>query len=450
MMMINLFEHVPMKKIIIIALVFTSLSAVAQKKWTLQECVNHALENNITVKQGENTLLINEQDVKESKGNFLPSVTGNAGHTLSLGNRELFPGQFVDRTDNSTFFSVGANQTIFNGFRNLSLRQQAELTLESNQLELDRIRDDISLNVVNAYLNVLFNRENLETAKAQVELSKKQLEQVKELVDAGVQPRANINDSEATLATDEQSLTVAENNFDLALLSLSQLLQVPFTGFDVEIVNLDDPSSALMYEDVSPILDFAFENRNEIKVAEMNIETAKASTKLSRSGFYPTVTGGYTFGTNVFYSNLLDTEDTFFNQLNDQKSHRFSLNVNVPIFSRNQNKTAVAKAKIREENSKLELERAKLNLESTIQRAFTDAKAAYRTYEASKKSLEAQQLAFQNSSERYNIGTMNAFDLELARIRLINAQASLINAKYDFVFKTKVLDFYMGKPITTN
>ena len=424
-------------------------SALAQqKKWTLQEAVNHALENNISVQQGKNTLLLNEQDVIAAKGSFLPTVSGSAGHNLSLGNTELFPGQFVDRTSNSTNFGVSANQTVFNGFRNTNVYKQSQLNLEANQLELSRIQDDISLNVVNGYLNILFNKENLETANAQYEFSKKQLNQVKELVEAGVQPKANIYDAEATLSRDLQSVTVAENNYELALLNLSQLLQVDFNGFDVEVVEIDNPSAELLYKDVTPILNYALQNRSEIKVAEKNIESAVLSTEISKSGFYPNVSVGYGFGSNVFFTNLTDTEDTFLNQLNDQKAHSFRVSVNVPIFSGYQNKTAVAKSRIQEENAKLGLEQTKLSLESNIQRAFTDAKSAYRAYEAAKASLESQQLAFDNAQERYNIGVMNAFDLEQSRLRLVNAESSLINAKYDFVFKTKVLDFYLGKPIT--
>ncbi|OEK09183.1 hypothetical protein A8C32_10660 [Flavivirga aquatica] len=437
-----------LKNRLLVCLLFVVISSFSQqKKWTLQECVSHALEYNISVKQGENTLLINEQDIIASKGAFLPSLTGNMGHNLSIGNRELFPGQFVDRTGNSTSVGIGTNQTIFNGFRLTNLYKQSKLNLETNKLELNRIKDDISLNVVNAYLNVLFNKERLETANAQYEFSNKQLNQVKSLVDAGVQPKANIYDAEATLSRDAQQVTLAENNFNLSLLSLSQLLQVPFNGFDVEIINIDSPSEALLYKDIFPILKYALENRNEIKVAEKNIENAVLGTQISKSGFYPTVSASYNFGSNAFYTNLSDTEEAFFNQLNDQKSHGIGLNINIPIFSKFQNKTSVAKSKIREETSKLNLEQAKLNLESNIQRAYTDAQAAFKAYDAAKKSLESQTLAFNNSKERYNIGSMTAFDLEQARVQLINAESSLINAKYDFVFKTKVLDFYMGKSL---
>lgn len=428
-----------------------SLSFVAlaqEKQWTLQESVNHALENNITVKQASNTLLTNQQDIIAAKGQFLPSVNANASHSFSTGNIELFQGQFTNRTSNSTSLGINVNQTIFNGFRNTNLYKQSQLNLESNQLELDRIKDDISLNVVNAYLNILFNIENLETAQAQYQFSQKQLQRVNELVDAGAQPRADVYDAQATLSRDVQSVTVAENNYELSLLTLSQLLQVPFDGFAVEVIDIDDPSEELMYNDVAPILGYALENRNEIKVAEKGIEISELGTEISKAGFYPSVSLGYGFGSNVFYSNLDQNEDPFFQQLNDQKSHRFTLNVNIPIFSQFQNKTAVAKSRIQQENAKLNLEQQKLNLESNIQRAFTDAKSALRAYEAAKTSLESQELAFNNSQERYNIGAMNAFDLEQSRLRLVNAESSLINAKYDFIFKTKVLDFYLGKPIT--
>lgn len=422
-----------------------------QKNWTLQECVNHALENNIAVTQSENNLLINEQDAIGAKGQFLPSISANIGHSLGIGTQRIDIGNnqvVIDRTTNTTNLGLGVNQTIFNGFRLTNLFKQSQLNLETSKLELARIKDDISLNVVNAYLNVLFNKERLETAIAQFEFSKKQLEQVKKLVEAGVQPQVNIYDTKATLGLDEQNVTIAENNYNLARLSLSQLLQLPFEGFDVEIIDVGMPSEALLYNDISPILDYAFQNRNEIKVAEKNIENAELGTEISKSGYLPSVNFNYGFGTNAFFTNISNTEASMLDQFNDQKSHSFSLNIGIPIFSRFQNKTAVAKSRIQEANSKLNLEQAKLDLESNIQRAFTDAQAALKAYEAAKKSLSSQELAFNNSKERYDIGNMTSFELEQSRVRLINAESSLINAKYDFVFKTKVLDFYMGKPLT--
>ena len=434
---------------VLLAFIFLSITVTAQdKKWTLQECVNYALEHNITVSRSENAIRTNAQDVLQAKGQFLPNVSANLRQNLTVGNRELFPGNFVDRTDNSSSISVGLNQSIFNGFRLTNLYKQSQLDLETSQLELNRIKDDISLNVVNAYLNVLFNKERLEMAKAQYAFSKTQLEQVKAFVDAGTQPQVNIYDAEATLSSDAQSFTVAENNFNLALLTLSQLLQLPYKGFDVEVIEIDSPSEGVLYNDVAPIIAHAFQNRNEIKVAEKRIESAKVGTAISKSGYYPSLSFNYGYGSNAFFTSVIDNESPFFEQLDNQKSHALTLSLNVPIFSRFQNKAAVSRSRIQEENAQLNFTQAKLDLESNIQRAYTDAQAAFKTYEAAKASLSAQKLAFGNAQERYNIGVMNAFELEQARVRLLNAQSSLINAKYDFVFKTKVLDFYMGKPLT--
>ncbi|MBU2950527.1 TolC family protein [Tamlana agarivorans] len=438
-----------LKNNIIVVFLFTaSVSFAQQKIWTLQECIDHALEYNISVRQGQNNLMQNEQNVIAAKGQFLPSLSGSMGHSTTFGNEEVFSGQFVNRTSNSTNVGIGLNQTIFNGFRLTNLYRQSKLNLESNQLELNRIKDDISLNVVNAYLNVLFNKERLEIAKAQQGFSTNQLIQVKDLVEAGVQPRANIYDAEATVSLDAQEVTLAENNYNLALLSLSQLLQVSYNGFEVAVMDVDLPSSTLLYNDVQPVLEYALENRNEIRVAEKNIEIAKLNSEISKSGYYPSVSGGYNFGSSAFFSNLTDDELSFFDQLDGQKSHGLRVSINIPIFSRFENKTNVAKSKIDEENSLLNLNQTKIDLESTIQRAFTDAQGAFKSYVASKKALDAQEIALENSKERFNAGIITSYDLEQARVRYVNAQASLINAKYDFVFKTKVLDFYMGKPIT--
>jgi len=451
MMTIKKPNMLTLKYKLLTVILLVGFSSMAQNKlWTLQECVTHALENNITIKKGENTLLINEQDIIASRGNFLPSVSGSLGERMSIGSGfdQVSNQRINNQTTHSFNYNLSVNQNVFNGFRTLNLYKQSQLNFETNELELNRIRDDISLNVANSYLNVLFNKERLETAKAQYEFSNKQLQQVKELVDAGVQPRANIYDADATLSNDAQAVTVASNNYNLSLLSLSQLLQVPFEGFNVAIIEVDTPSESIMYNDIKPILNYALENRNEIKVAKKNIENAELSTEISKSGFLPSVSLGYGFGSVWSQSKTDFIKQSFFRELDLNKGHNFNLNVSIPIFSRFQNKTAVSKSKIREENSKLDLDQAKLNLESNIQRAYTDAQAALKTFSAAQKSLTSQELAFSNSQERYNLGSLNSFDLEQARIRLINAQSSLINAKYDFVFKTKVLDFYTGKTIT--
>ena len=435
-----------MKKIKIFKfyMLIASISFAQDKIWTLEQCVDHALENNITILQAENSLLSSKQDIISAKGNFLPSINSNLSGGASLGNIEVFPGEFRDREFYSTSVGIGFSQSVFNGFRNINLLNQSKLSLERNQFELEKFKDDISLNVANTYLNVLFNKENLELAKLQVEFSELQVNQVKTLVEAGSEPNSTLIETQATYSRDIQNLTIAENNHDLALLTLAQLLQLPYENFDVKVIEIDTPSANLMYNDIAPILNYALQNRNEIKVAESDIELAKLGTKISKSAYLPNVSMGYGFNASANFSNLT-VDDELLDQLNVNKGHSINMNISIPIFNRNQTKAQVKKSKIQEETTNLALEQAKINLESTIQRAFTDARAALKSYEAAQLSLQSQEVAFQNSQERFIIGALNSFDLEQSRLRMINARSSLINAKYDFIFKTKVLDFYLGK-----
>ena len=435
-----------MKKIKILkfCMLIASISFAQDKIWTLEQCVDHALENNITILQAENSLLSSKQDIISAKGNFLPSINSNISGGASLGNIEVFPGEFRDREFYSTSVGIGFSQSVFNGFRNINLLNQSKLNLERNQFELEKFKDDISLNVVNTYLNVLFNKENLELAKLQVEFSEFQVNQVKTLVEAGSEPNSTLIETKATYSRDIQNLTIAENNHDLALLTLAQLLQLPYENFDVEVIEIDTPSANLMYNDIAPILNYALQNRNEIKVAERDIDLAKLGTKISKSAYLPNVSMGYGFNASANFSNLT-VDDELLDQLNVNKGHSINMNISIPIFNRNQTKAQVKKSKILEETTNLALEQAKIDLESTIQRAFTDARAALKSYEAAQLSLQSQEVAFQNSQERFIIGALNSFDLEQSRLRMINARSSLINAKYDFIFKTKVLDFYLGK-----
>ena len=435
-----------MKKIKIFkfCILVASISFAQDKIWTLEQCVDHALENNITILQAENSLLSSKQDIISAKGNFLPSINSNLSGGASLGNIEVFPGEFRDREFYSTSVGIGFSQSVFNGFRNINLLNQSKLNLERNQFELEKFKDDISLNVANTYLNVLFNKENLELAKLQVEFSEFQVNQVKTLVEAGSEPNSTLIETKATYSRDIQNLTIAENNHDLALLTLAQLLQLPYENFDVEVIEIDTPSANLMYNDIAPILNYALQNRNEIKVAERDIDLAKLGTKISKSAYLPNVSMGYGFNASANFSNLT-VDDELLDQLNVNKGHSINMNISIPIFNRNQTKAQVKKSKIQEETTNLALEQAKINLESTIQIAFTASLSSLKSYEAAQLSLQSQEVAFKNSQERFIIGALNSFDLEQSRLRMINARSSLINAKYDFIFKTKVLDFYLGK-----
>ena len=230
----------------------------------------------------------------------------------------------------------------------------------------------------------------------------------------------------------------------MILLTNTEWKFIGLEAFDIEIIEVNTPSESLIYDDVSPILEYALQNRNEIKIAESDIELAQLNTKISKSFYLPNISMGYGFNASANFSNL-SQDDSFFNQINDNKGHSVNMNIAIPIFNRNQTRSSVNKSIFQEEITDLALAQVKLNLESTIIRAFTDAKAALKAYQSAIISMEAQELAFNNAMERYNLGALNSFDFEQSRLSLLNSKSALINSKYDFIFKTKVLDFYLDK-----
>ncbi|WP_456378643.1 TolC family protein [Lutibacter sp.] len=437
------------KIVTILALVFFTIIQAQDKKWTLQECVSYALENNISVKKSELGIQLKNEEINNRKSGFYPTVSASASQRLTFGSaQDGVTFRRVNATSHSTNVGVNAGILIFNGFRIMNQVEQARIGLEASKYDLKKLKDDISLTVVNYYLNVLFNKENLKISKSQIEVSQKQVDQVSKLVDAGVQPKSNLLEAEANLANDAQKVVTAQNSLDLALLDLAQTLQLDYVGFDVENINVDTPSELLMYNEALPIYKIAVENRSEIKSAQLNVMSASKGIDIAKSGFLPSLSFNYNFGSAASFLDLASISNkAFFYQLDDNKNNSFSLSLNIPIFSGFRNKSNVNSAKINYEISQFNLEDTKIQLRKIIERAFMDAKAALKTYVAAEKNVTSQELSFKNSQESYNLGVMTSFDFEQVKNRFLNAQSSLINAKYDFVFRTKVLDFYVGKSL---
>lgn len=429
---------------------FISLSA-QDKKWTLQECVNYAIDNNITIKQNQLNVDISQENLISAKGNFLPNLNASTSGNLNFGSG--FDPVSQDRVSTSTFggsFGINSGITVFNGYRNLNTYKQAQLGVESSKLDLEKIQDDISLYVVNTYLNVLFAKENLNVAKVQYEISTKQIENARAKFEAGVKPKGDLLNAQSTAAADEQAVIAYENTLNLALLDLAQLLQISPVGFDVEIIQVDSPSIAMLYNNPEDVYQKALTNRPEIKRAELDIESADLSVEIAKASFLPSVSFGANIGTGYGYNLKNNSHIPYFTQLDNNLGYGLNFNVNIPIFNRNQTKSNVNRQKINYEISKFGLENQKLQLQQTIQKAYYDAKAAAKTFESAQKSLLAQNEAFKNAQESYNVGAMTQFDFDLVRNRLVSAEGAIIRAKYDYIFKTKVLKFYYGESITLN
>jgi outer membrane protein len=435
------------QSIVLVAL-FISIATFSQKKWTLKECVDEALSKNISIQQNKLNLASSEIDVDIAKGNFLPNLSGNTGGNLNFGTG--FDPVSQDRVSTSFFggsINLSSGVTVFNGFRNTNIYKQAQLGVKSSQLDLKKMENDISLFVVNGYLNVLFAKENLNAARVQFEISEKQIIAAQSRFKSGVIPKGDLLNTQSTAAANQQTVIAQENALDLALLNLAQLLQVPAEGFDIAPVDVGSPSGNLFYTDSEKIFKRSLDNLPEIERAQLAIENATLAIEISKADFLPSITASAGVSTNYGYNLNLPpgfSNSDFFDQVNDNLGYGFGFNIRVPIFNRFQTKNRVSQAAINKNIFETRLESEKLNLKQTIEQSFLDARTALKSFEAAKISLEAQQESFKNAQQRYNFGAMTQFDFDQVRTRLVNAQATLIRSKYDYVFKTKVLQFYAG------
>ncbi|WP_405610021.1 TolC family protein [Polaribacter sp. Asnod1-A03] len=436
-------------KLILFVAFLTSIATFSQKKWTLKECVDQALNKNISIQQNKLSLELAKKDVEIAKGNFLPYLGASSSGTFNSGLSQDENGILKNTNNFSSSVSLSASGVIFNGYVNTNTYKQAQLGVESGLLDLKKIENDISLFVVNGYLNVLFAKENLKAAQVQFEISNKQIDAVKTRFESGVIPKGDLLNAQSTAAADQQAVITQENALDLALLNLAQLLQVSVNNFDVASIDVGSPSSMLLYKNSDDVFEKSLEVMPEIQNAKLAIENADLNIAISKGSFLPTLSYSVSTGSSYYhqFNNLVfdQTNASYFSQFEDRLQYGAGLSLSIPIFNRFQTKNSVAKSKINKEISETQLESEKLNLKQTIEQAFLDVKSALKTYEASTISLEAQEEAFKNAQESYNYGAMTLFDFDLVRTRLVNAQASLISSKYDYVFKTKVLEFYSGE-----
>ncbi|TXD49856.1 TolC family protein [Polaribacter sp. IC073] len=436
-------------KLILFIALCTSIATFSQKKWTLKEAVAQALAKNISIQQNKLSVEIAKKNVKIAKGNFLPNLNGNTGGNLNFGSG--FDPVSNNRISTSIFGgSVGLSSgyTVFNGYRNTNTYKQAQLGVETSLYDLKQIENDISLRVVNNYLNVLFAKENLEVAKVQAAISKKQIEAANARFEAGVIAKGELLNFKSTAANDLQNVVFQENALDLALLNIAQLLQEPAENFDVAPIEVEIPSANMLYSNSSAVFEKSLNYMPEIARAKLDIENADFNIAISKSSFMPTINATAGLSTNYgFNLNLPDgvSNTALFTQLDNNLGYGIGFNVSIPIFNRFQTKNRVAQSLINKEISETRLESQKLILKQTIEQAFLDVKSGLKAFEAAKISLEAQKEAFKNAQERYNYGAMTLFDFDLVRTRLVNAEGAMIRSKYDYVFKTKVLQFYSGE-----
>lgn len=449
-----------MKIKIILVLVLFSIGAVSaqSKQWTLQECVDYAIENNLSIEQFELDLESVKLDKSDAIGNFLPSLNGQTSMSNNVG-FSIVPGSNAPTTQ-ATFTARGGlntNITLFDGLQNIHRFNRAKLNAIASQYRLDDLKDDIRLNVANAYLQILLNKESLIVFKAQYAVTEQDLKRVTELVEAGVVPKGDLLEVEATAANQEQQIVSAENLVYISRINLAQLLQITdYENFDTADVVFEIPPSDILNYSPKTIFDKAVTFRNDIKFSEFNIDLAEKDLEIAKGARYPTLSGF--FGYNTAYSNrnrILDSNNnafvpSFIDQLWIFDGISYGAQLNIPIFNGFSVRNNIKRSVINVDRAKIQLEQDKLQLESNIAQAYADVKSFAKAYEAAQKTLDARRTAYEYTRERFEVGLMNAFDFSQSQSRVDNAEAEVIRSKYDYIFRLKVLEFYFGIPITIN
>jgi len=444
-----------MRKSIVVTLILLVfiLAANSQETWTLERCIEYALTNNIQVKQQELNVKVSEVNLLQSKMDILPTLNLSANHSYSFG----LVTNYVTNTKEAlntqaTSYSLSTGIPIYNGFQLTNSRKQNQFNLKASVADVESIKNDIALTIASLYLQILYQQELVEVEKRQVELSEMQLSRTKVLVEAGSLPEGNLYEVEALLASDELQLVNAQNQLTLSYLNLTQLLELKSTeGFYIEKPVMPEVDSVmLMTENPVQIFMTAEEIMPQIQSARFKLQSSELGLKIARGGLQPRLSLGANYNSGAQYR-ILDnydfTGDPFFTQIKDNSSKSVGLSLSIPIFNGLSARNRVSTARIGLMNSQLALESERNALYKNIQQAYTDAVAAEKKLQASMKSKVASEESFRYTESKFNLGLVTAFDYTTAKNKLAQAENDLLQAKYELIFKIKILEFYKGMPL---
>ena len=449
--------------LVLVFLCACTLLSGQSKPWSLEECIHYAIEHNISIKQLVIQKNINEVNLNTSQMSRLPDLNASGGQNWSFGRTQIRTGLYENSNQSSTNLSLGSSIPLFTGFRIPNEIARDKLNLETSVRNLEKAKDDLALNVASLFLQVLFNKELLKINQEQLALSQSQIERTRALTDAGKVPLSQLYDIEAQVANDKVSVVQAENDLRLALLDLAQSLELQQNpDFDVVAPSLGDVVTEYTSSAQPPqtVYENAVQVKPAIKARELQVKSAEKTLAIAKSGYYPTLSFGMGIGTNYFYSySLKDYTDpntgTLIHPTNASLSNQFKNNLNegiglslsIPIFNRFSVRNQVRNAKFNIENQQLALESAKKTLYKEIETAYLNALAAQEKYAASHQAIKSTTEAFNYAKERYETGKSTVFEFNDARNKLIQSQSQEVQAKYDYIFRTKILDFYNGIPI---
>jgi outer membrane protein len=419
----------------------------------LQECIDYALKNNLTVKTNLLNAETSKVNLDQSKFQMLPTLNGGGSFGYNWG-RSIDPttNQFVTDRINSINFQANSSLLLFNGFRLFNFYKQILVDNEAAAEDFIKAKNDVILNVITLYMSVVFNKELLNNAQSQLATTTQQLERTRRLAEAGSVPRGNVLDLEAQQASNELNVITNENAVNLSLLRLKQALQIQASqGMDIEVPDMNTDNGAIG-QTADEIYDRAVELMPEIKSAKLRLQSSLYAYKSNRGSYFPRLTIGGNLFTN--YSSARDivtpiTPDGYSRseQLRDNIAKSASLQLQIPIFNGYQTRATVKRSYFNTQQAEINLTSAENTLRQSVETAYNDASASSKTYQSALKLVNARDEAFRMLKQRYDNGAANFVEYQTAENALFQAKSDLVRAKYDFIFKKKVLDFYQGKPI---
>ena len=433
-----------LRKSIIFALALSASHMVsAQQPWSLKQCIDYALDHNISIQLQENTVETSKVALNTSKSNRLPNLTASADQSMNFGRGLTADNTYANRNTTSTGFGMSSNLPLYTGGQLTHDINMKELNLQAALVDLDKAKEDISLQVTSAYLDVLYQKELLQVSREQLELSKVQESRLKSMLDNGKVAETEVIEAHATVAGDELNVTQNENNVQLALLTLSQLLELPSPkGLDVETPQEINPMERLL-----PQPDEIFAEANSIKpqiqAQILRLKNAEEGISYAKAGKLPSVYLSGGLNTNYYHTSGFKS-NSFGSQLKDNFSKYIGLSVSIPIFNRNATRNQIKNAQLQYTAQQLQLEETRKALYKEIQQAYYNAVAAQKQCVSSEAAQEASRRAFEFMSKKYENGKATSTEFQEMKTRMQRAELEYLQAKYTFIFRSKILDFYRG------
>ena len=469
------------KPIFLFVFISIGINSSAQtNQWSLQQCIDYGQKHNIGLKQAELTTQINQNNFTQSKATLLPTINGGAQHTYNFGRTiDRYTNTFANSQVLSQNFYVSSNVVIWSGlaqYNNIKVNQFQYLS--GNETFLQQ-KNDLALNIATSYINVIFSDEISQISKAQYKITLEQLDRTQKLADAGTLAKSAVYDIKAQLANEEVNVINSDNNYQLAMLGLTQLLNLDsLPNFSIEKPVVEITGNDVASISVQNIYETALKNQHSIKAAQYNMISANKSLDVAKGKFSPTLSATGSLGTGTSELNkridavkfvgveqtqyvtsggdfvyqpkteIVTSKTPFADQFKDNVNKSIGFTLSVPIFNGLQTYTSYKNAQINALSVSYSRDLVEQNLYKTIAQAYANARAALNKYNANKLSVEANEVSFNFAQQKYNVGSLSSFDYNSAKTRLQTALGNLIQAKYDYVFKLKVLDYYQGKPIT--